>query len=97
MSAIQINVSRSMNGITYSLTPSIRSLIKRLFPKALPANTIFVAYDVKSDFQKQYGEVSEHIYPALFGVAEGSELKKKIDEVEFVDTATGKVIRSVRP
>ncbi len=97
MTAIQINVSRQMNGITYSLTPSIRSLIKKLFPRALPANTIFVAYDVKSNFEQQCGEVSEHIYPALFGVATEADLKKKIGEVEFVDTATGKVIRSVKP
>lgn len=38
MNAIQINVNKQMDGYSFSISPSFRDLIKKLFPRAHPAN-----------------------------------------------------------
>lgn len=83
-----------MDGYTFSITPSIRQMIKDLFPNAHPANNIFVAYDTKSDFEVYYGKLESYIYPALLGVDNQSDLGKKVNEILFVDTQTGKVLHA---
>lgn len=94
MEAIRISVNKQMDGYTFSIAPSIRQLIKSWFPDAHPANNIFVAYDTKSNFELYYGKLENYIYPALLGVDNQSDLNKKVDEIQFVDTQTGKVLHS---
>lgn len=94
MEAIRINVNKQMDGYTFSIPPSIRQLIKSLFPNSHPANNIFVAYDTKSDFELYYGQLERFIYPALLGIEKQSDLKEKVDEIQFVDTQTGEVLHS---
>lgn len=96
MNAIKINVNKQMDGYSFSITPSIRDFIKRLFPDAHPANNIFVGYDTKSDFEIYYGRLENYIFPALLGVDNENDLKK-IDEIQFVDTQTGNVLHKVTP
>ena len=50
MSAIKIKVNKQLDGYTFSITPSIRQLIKELIPNAHPAKNIFIDYDTKGDF-----------------------------------------------
>lgn len=85
-----------MDGFAFSITPSIRDFIKKLFPNAHPANNIFVGYDTKSDFDKYVGKIEPHIYPALLGVDNQEDLNK-FDEILFVDTLTGNVLYKVTP
>jgi len=94
MAAIRINVNKQMDGYTFSIAPSIRQLIKSWFPNAHPANTIFVSYDTKSDFEHHYGKLEGYIYPALLGVDNQSELNQKVDVIQFVDTQTGKILHT---
>jgi hypothetical protein len=94
MEAIRIGVNKQMDGYTFSIAPSIRQLIKNWFPNAHPANYIFVAYDTKSNFELYYGKLENYIYPALLGVNSQNDLNKKIDEIQFVDTQTGKVLHA---
>ena len=94
MEAIRISVNKQMDGYTFSIAPSIRQLIKSWFPNSHPANNIFVAYDTKSDFELYYGKLESYIYPVLLGVDNQSDLNKKVDEIQFVDTQTGKVLHS---
>jgi hypothetical protein len=94
MEAIRINVNKQMDGYSFSIAPSIRALIKSLFPDSHPANNIFVAYDTKSDFEQYYGRLESYIYPALLGVDSQNELKKKVDEILFIDTQTGNVLHA---
>lgn len=94
MDAIKINVNKQMDGYTFSIAPSIRQLIKGWFPNSHPANNIFVAYDTKSDFEVYYGKLESYIYPALLGVDNQSELQKKVREIQFIDTQTGKVLHT---
>jgi hypothetical protein len=96
MEAIRISVNKQMDGYTFSITPSIRQLIKSWFPNAHPANNIFVSYDTKSDFELYYGKLESYIYPALLGVEDQSDLNKKIDEIQFFDTQTGKLLHSYK-
>lgn len=94
MESIKISVNKQMDGYTFSIAPSIRQLIKSWFPDAHPANTIFVNYDIKSDFELHYGNLERYIYPALLGIDNQKELNQKIDEIQFIDTQTGKLLHS---
>lgn len=95
MEAIKISVNKQMDGYTFSITPSIRQMIKAWFPNSHPANNIFVAYDTKSDFEVYYGKLETYIYPALLGVDNQNELRKKINEIQFIDTQTGKILHTL--
>lgn len=94
MEAIKINVNKQMDGYTFSIAPSIRQLIKSLFPTAHPANYIFVGFDTKSNFEDYYVKLESYIYPALLGIDNQSELNKEINEILFVDNQTGDILHS---
>jgi hypothetical protein len=96
MEAIKINVNKQLDGFNFSLAPPIREMIRRLFPKARPANNIFVGYDIKSDFESGYSKIEPFIYPALLGIEKKSDLKKLFKEINFVDTQTGNVLHSLK-
>ena len=96
MEKIKIAVNKQMDGYTFSISPSIRQLIKSWFPNSYPANHIFVAYDTKSDFQVHYGKLENYIYPALLGIDNQADLNKIIDEISFVDTNTGKILHKYK-
>jgi len=96
MSAIKINVNKQMDGYSFSITPTIREFIKKLFPNAHPANNIFVGYDTKSDFEIYVGKLESHIYPALLGMENERDLNQ-LGEILFIDTQTGNVLHKVTP
>lgn len=96
MEAIKINVNRQMDGYSFSITPSIRDFIRKLFPNAHPANNIFVGYDTKSVFEINVGKLESHIYPALLGVDNQNDLNQ-FDEIQFIDTQTGEILYKVTP
>jgi len=96
MNSIRINVNKQMDGYSFSITPSIREFIKKLFPNSHPANNIFVGYDTKSDFAIYAGRLENYIYPALLGVEDEMDLYK-LDEIQFIDTQTGKVLYKLTP
>lgn len=85
-----------MDGYSFSITPSIRDFIRKLFPNAHPANNIFVGYDTKSDFEVYVGKLENYIYPALLGVDNENDLSK-FDEIHFIDTQTGNILHIVTP
>ncbi len=96
MDAIQISVNKQLDGYTFSISPSVRALIKTWFPDAHPANIIFVSYDIKSGFEDFYTKLEALIYPAMLGIEKQSDLIQKIQEVRFVDTQTGKVLHTYK-
>ncbi|HEY9003281.1 MAG TPA: hypothetical protein VIM89_18135 [Mucilaginibacter sp.] len=96
MNSILINVNKQMDGYTFSITPSIREFIRKLFPGAHPANNIFVAYDTKSNFELYYGKLESYISPALLGIDDPNDLKK-IEEIQFIDSQTGNILHKVNP
>ena len=66
MDTIKISVNQQMDGYTFSIGPSIREVIKQIFPNAHPAKRIFVGYDIKSDFKMYLNKLENYIYPALY-------------------------------
>src|SRR6218665_2975050 len=96
MNAIKINVNKQMDGYSFSITPSIRNFIKKLFPNAHPANNIFVGYDTKSNFEIYIGKLENHIYPALLGVDKKEDLRQ-FGEIQFIDTQTGSILHTLTP
>lgn len=96
MKEIKIDVYKQMDGYTFSLSVSIRQLIKKLFPNSHPANTIFVSYDTKSDFELFIGTLEKYIYPALLGV-DVENLRKQISKITFVDTQTDSILNTCTP
>ena len=97
MEAIKINVNKQMDGYSFSISPSIRNLIKSLFPNSHPANGIFVAYDTKSDFELYVEKLENYIYPALLGLDNQADINKKVNEILFIDTKTGNIITKLKP
>ena len=89
MESIEIRVSKQMDGYTFCILPSVRRLIKSWSPNFHPANTIFVSYDTKSDFEYNYG-----IYTALLGINSQSDLIDKVDEIQFIESKTGNMLHS---
>ena len=94
MNTIKIRVSKQMDGYTFWTLPSARQIIKNVSPNFRPANTIFISYDLGSDFEHYYGKLESIIYPALLGIDNQSELAEKVDEIQFIDTENEKVIHS---
>ncbi len=96
MDTIQIGVTPQMDGYTFGLMPSARTYVKRLLPHARPVNTIFVAYDTKSDFEWYLGTLEKWILPALLGIGKSADLNY-LPVVEFIDTQTGQVLQQITP
>jgi hypothetical protein len=92
MEALKINVNKQLDGYAFSIGPSVRKKLKSWFPNAYPANSLFLSYDIKSDFNLPFDKFEVNIFPVLFGVGDQKELKKKVDEILFVDSQTGHVL-----
>jgi hypothetical protein len=73
------------NGILFGLISSEHKDLKALFPYAQPAKSIFVEYDIKSDFKNYHPQLENYIYPAIAGFPTSEDLKK-IKEIEFILT-----------
>ncbi len=96
MSSIEITVNKQLNGFTFAIMPSMRELIRKLSPGSQPANTIFVSYDVQSDFESNISQLENYIFPALLGIKNLKDLEQ-INEIEFIDPHTRNVLHSVNP
>jgi hypothetical protein len=96
MDSIKIGVYKEMDGYNFSIGPSIRDLIRKTFPNAFPANNVFVGYDTKSGFEKNFENIESYVYKALLGIRSDSDFEK-IDSIEFVDSVTGKTMLKLNP
>ena len=94
MKAIKINVNKQIDGYSFSLNPSMRDYIKKLFPNSHPANHIFVGYDTRSEFELFEGKLEDYIYPVLLGLENELDI---LDEIHFIETQTGKLLHKVMP
>jgi len=91
MENLTINVSKQIDGFTFSITPLTRQTIQKEYPSANPIQSIFVAYDVRSNFESLYGKIQKYIYPALTGIPEDVTTRNK---VKFIDSLTHKELYS---
>ena len=88
MNAVRITVNREMDGFTFSILPSVRDFIYKLFPGSHPASRIFIVYDMKSVFDLLQSGIEKQIYPTLIGV-DNEQLNKQVDKIDFVNSNTG--------
>ena len=91
MENLTINVSKQFDGFTFSLTPSTRKNIQEEFPSARPVQSIFVAFDVKADFDQLYGRIEKYIPQALTDIPDLS----KIENIKYVNSLTNSELHSI--
>lgn len=96
MEIVRIGVNKQIDGYTFSIAPSIRKMIKNWFPDSHPANNVFVSYDTRSDFELQIGKLEPYIYPVLLGMEHQKDLIRKVHEIQFIDTKTGKLLHVLK-
>ncbi len=94
MNKVQIKVTKQLDGYNFGLDPLEKRAIVNEFPKAKPLAPIFVAFDRNGNVEFLFDRVSKFIFPALIGVEERKELNK-IKQLEFIEAATDKVIKTV--
>jgi hypothetical protein len=73
------------NGIIFGSAASDYDLLKKNFPTSQPAKSVFVEYDIKSDFRKYHAQLENYIFPALAGFQKAEDLKN-IKKVDFILT-----------
>jgi hypothetical protein len=82
MEKIRINYGVQGNGMTFELNINDYKEIKQLYPNAQPAKSIFVQYDMRSNFAEYHPQLEKYVYPALVGFANDEDFKK-IKQIEF--------------
>ena len=90
MDGVSIIVYKEMDGFTFSILPSVRDYIKKIFPNSHPASRVHIGYELKSGFDILESGLEKQIYPTLLGV-DKEELKKQVKEIEFINYQTGKI------
>jgi hypothetical protein len=96
MNNLKIYVNQSVDGYAFTLLPSQIKMVKKIFGEsAHPAKQILVDYDLKSGFEKYYKKLEHFILPALIGL-ENEEDLKKINNIDFIDPYTDKVIDTLK-
>ncbi len=82
------------NGIIFGSAASDYELLKKTFPNAQPAKSVFVEYDMKSDFRKYHAQLENYIFPALAGFSKPEDLKN-IKTIDFILTPEFKVTYTI--
>ncbi len=94
MNPIRIRVNKQTDGFTFSLLPLDKKNVTEAIPSAYPADLIFIAFQMQSDFKQYYPRLENHVLPMLLGV-ENKEDLEKLDEVLFIDTFTKEVLHKI--
>ena len=45
-----------------------------MFPEAQPAKSVFVEYDIRSDFKDYHAQLENYIFPAIAGFSKPEDL-----------------------
>ena len=85
MEKIQIYYGVQGNGMTFMLRLNDYNALKKTFPDAQPPKSIFVTYDMQTDFARYHANLERYIFPALMGLTNEQDLKK-IKTIEFLKT-----------
>lgn len=88
---IKIDVVKQLDGYNFSLSPSTKEKIKKIYPLANPINSVFVDNDTQSDFETYIGKFEKYIYPLLLGLDSKSIASKK-PHIKFIDPINSKTL-----
>ena len=86
---IRIDVGKQADGCVYELHPNSKAFLAQHHKDVHPAQTLFVGYETRADFEAVHGQMWKQIALILTGLPWG-QLKKL--GVEFFDPAAGKRI-----
>jgi hypothetical protein len=67
---IEILVGRQSDGCTYGLSPTSRKLIRKRYPEARMAPSVFISTDTQSDFEATQGPIWDQVAIILTGLSE---------------------------
>ena len=94
MAPIDIYVNRQLDGITFSLSPTARKEITRVFEEPIEAGSVFVSYNTQADYKVYLNKVENFILPVLLGF--DYEKIGQIGKVNFIDPKTNDLLFSIR-
>ena len=87
---LQITQSSQRDGYTFSIDPRSRVELKHLKPAIRPLPRIFIAFDDFGDFQRERGDLYEHVAQLLTRLSE-SELHA-LGGYEIINPLTEEVL-----
>ena len=87
------------NGIVFVVAANDYDMLKSFFPKAQPAKSVFVEYDMRSDFRNYHAHLEHYVFPALAGFPISENLKniKKVDFILMPDEKVTYTINNYEP
>lgn len=83
MEKIRIDYGIQGNGMVFELHLRDYEEIKRSYQDAQPAKSIFVQYDMRTNFAEYHPQLEKYVYPALVGFAKDEDFKK-VKTIEFL-------------
>ncbi|WP_080058119.1 hypothetical protein [Spirosoma aerolatum] len=90
METVRIHVNQQSDGITFSLPLATRQSLLQEFPNAHPVSSLFVAYDVRHNFEFYHGTIEPQIFPVMLGLTQTN--LQKIKTILFVNPVTNQTI-----
>ena len=87
---IEIERSKTSQGFIYALPPKALELL-RLRLNASPIRSVSVNFEIKSDSEREYGDVLSHIVPILLGLKEKNDIEK-IRQIKLIEAYHRNVI-----
>ena len=90
MDILTISVTRQAGGLTFSLNPLVRNLLRQDFPEAAILPSIFVSHTAQQSESSLLARLPKYLVPALTGLTE--EQLTGISQITFVDTSNGHLL-----
>lgn len=88
---IVINVSKQIDGYSFSLSSLTKRIINDLIPTAKSANIISVNYDVNSSFENKLINLCDLLYIPLLGIVKEELIF--FGEIIFVDSELNEIYK----
>ena len=86
MDILAVSVTRQADGLTLSLKPLVRRMLRESFPSATILPSIFVSHTAQQSESSILTRLAKHLVPALTGLT--NEQLAQINQVAFIETGT---------
>lgn len=90
MEKLKILLGVQEDGYVFKLHPKSVKKIKENFPDKILPSQLFIAFDVKQDFEKLHGPILDHVAPGLTNLT--SEELKKIGGVQIINPISNEIL-----
>ncbi len=79
-----------MGGFVFALRPRVQRDLLKAFPNLNPIDAIFVSIDTKNGVSALSPRLELHIFPALLGMTDKSDLHGEVKQINFIEAGTDK-------